>query len=153
MQYQQAQKRGDTRLGFFNPSLIHQSQHDFPLKLKDDSEELRAGKTKAEKEAIREKLHRNSKAKVASYICNALKFFHDKKRDQILAPYNFEYVNTLPFTWYWPKIEHAWSYLNCFALVFAGDTGSIYTSCLTTTEYWSWTRWISMSRHMRPFWL
>ncbi|WP_284123650.1 hypothetical protein, partial [Klebsiella pneumoniae] len=80
MQYQAAEKIGDRRIGFLYPSLINQSQHDFPLKLKDDSKELREAKTKDEREALRTNLHRKYKRKVASYIVTALKFLHEEGR-------------------------------------------------------------------------
>ena len=65
MQYQVAEKIGDTRIGFLDPSIINQSQHDYPLTLKDDSKELQGGETKDEREAIRMDLHRKYKRKVA----------------------------------------------------------------------------------------
>ena len=87
MQYQAARSHGDTRLRFLDPSLINQSQHDYPLTLKDNSKELRARKTKDEREAIRMDLHRKYKRKVAPYIVTALKFLHEEGRDEIFAPY------------------------------------------------------------------
>jgi len=46
MQYEQAQRIGDTRVGFLDPLFIKQASHDWPLKLKDDSRDLAVGKTK-----------------------------------------------------------------------------------------------------------
>ena len=97
MQYQTAHRRGDTRVGFLDPSLINQSQHDYPLRLKDDSKELREGKTKEGRKKIRAELLRKYKRKVVSYIVTALKFLHEDNRDQIFDPYNFKYVENLAF--------------------------------------------------------
>ena len=95
MQWQMAKSMGDKRVGFLDPSLFNQVSHDWPLKLKDDSEKLAAGQTKSEKEAIRQKLHKQAQRTVAAYIVIALTFFYEENQDQILAPYKFEYVKNL----------------------------------------------------------
>ncbi|KAJ1257150.1 hypothetical protein BS78_K194300 [Paspalum vaginatum] len=90
MQYQMAKAMGNKRTGFLDPSIINQGRHDWPLKLKDDSAKLAAGKTKVEKEAIRHQLHKQAQREVISYIVTALRFFYDENQDQILAPYHFD---------------------------------------------------------------
>ncbi|WVZ88916.1 hypothetical protein U9M48_035383 [Paspalum notatum var. saurae] len=55
--WQMAKSMGDKRVGFLDPSLINQDSHDWPLKLKDDSDKLAARQTKSEKEAIRQSGH------------------------------------------------------------------------------------------------
>ena len=37
-------------------------------------------------------MYKESRREVISYIYNALRFYHEKGRDFIYAPYNFEYV-------------------------------------------------------------
>lgn len=90
MQWKAARQGGDKRVGYLDPSLIRQTAHDWPLKLKADSSQLRECKTKKEREKKIRELHRDEKIKVAMYIANSIKFNLDEGRDEILAPYHFE---------------------------------------------------------------
>ena len=78
-----------------DPSLINESRHNNPLHWKDDRPELAKGKTKGQKDAIREHYWKKAKLDVAAYILTALRFFYEENKDQIFAPYNFSYVKTL----------------------------------------------------------
>ena len=80
-----------------DPSLINKKQHDGPLMLKDDRKEFQKCKTDEERKETRKELHKRARAKCAAYIVSAWQFLHDEGRDEILAPYNFEYVQTLAF--------------------------------------------------------
>jgi hypothetical protein len=93
MQYETAIKIGDKKVGFLDPQKICQKTHDEPLRLPDHHEDFAKCRTKAQREAKRQELHKIAKQKVASYITNCFRFFEETGKDHICAPYLFKYVN------------------------------------------------------------
>jgi hypothetical protein len=76
------------KAGYVDPQPITQTNFDYPKQWKLDCKELAAGKTLAEKEAIRTRIIREESLKVAAYI--VISFTHLQHNDVIWVPYNFK---------------------------------------------------------------
>lgn len=91
MQWEIAQKIRDKEVGFLSPEAIAQTNWSSYLKLRDDHPDLANAKTLKERDDIRKAKCKEAKQKVAAYICNSLRFFHEEGKQYIYAPYLFEY--------------------------------------------------------------
>ncbi|KAJ1295728.1 hypothetical protein BS78_01G245400 [Paspalum vaginatum] len=70
----------DKEVGFLAPSIIAKSTWSWPLRLQDDAKELAGANTPKEREELRHKLYKEARFETASYICNALRFFHEENK-------------------------------------------------------------------------
>jgi hypothetical protein len=76
------------KVGYVHPQPIPQTNFDYPRHWRLDCKELAAGKTLAEKEAIRTSKIKEESCKVAAYL--AVCFTNLQHNDVIWVPYNFK---------------------------------------------------------------
>ena len=84
-----AEKKGE-KVGFLDPNLISREAHTFPLRYLEHHSDLAAGKSKIEKQKIWERLAKQRRMEIATYIEAAMELYEDEGVDDILAPYFFE---------------------------------------------------------------
>jgi hypothetical protein len=76
------------KAGYVDPQPIAQTNFNYPTHWRLDCKELAAGKTVADKEAIRTSKIWEESLKVAAYL--AVSFMHLQHNDVIWVPYNFK---------------------------------------------------------------